>query len=888
MAPPAIHTSTSSFSGVTPNLSPSRPSPPPPAPPPSSFRFVLPSSSTSQSQQQSRGFSALQNPTASSAAAAASASLSASAAAASSFFSTLTSTLAAGTFPPPMNKGRPSAGSNAGGNLSESDVSGGRRGSSSGTSSGVSRGYVDSKDDVGHQQHDSDGFPHFPSSGSLGDFVEDDDISTVDTAVTHRGGGGGPTAELQKRLRRRERELRAAVNRLRFLEESSITQETERYQERQLLADVLKQNHLLPERKPPRKSLLSKRTGDEGGEASRDHSMNREESFEEGGREDNDEASSSSAEEACDGVILTADEALVGIQKLANLLRQLEEENRVLFLFAQMVFPTYSSFAQSNTYSHRQHVRRPQLDFEELRTRWLELEEDRSVATVQAQQAALAHARQLEVQTVEQQKKIEDLTSSVAELRAQLGKVTKEKALLLVNHMQQRTAGSNTGKSGVSTEDGRSDILAEARLRGCPQCAAVAAAAAKAVEAAASAAMASASDKGDVCHIEGANDITQTDTSLHSTKERKEHEGEVNVEKTEDKMTRVHVACQVNADKSVGEEEGSLLKSEPDDSRKSSVGRSSKGESGIDDREKSGRKEDAINDCGVCTTNDDTHEEICSEKVSNKSIVEERLNQKAEFDKEVERLTNELNEAREALQRHREQARELLGQKDEALKRVQQKLIQVQQRRKAADQIELDLRNLADGGSNTVASLGLMSDRLAGGFSDNANSMDSGVLVQQMALRHTQALAEVQDQLQQAREEALRAQQEAERLRSKLQEQRSEQQKTVSRQSSCGSLPSNTSSVRKDRSVESATPGHHHGEDGIIRDAEYLRNVLIRYVQYQRAGNEKAARSLLPVLATVLKMNEEEKKIMLSAGSGDSSATGGIYAAVAQQLGLQL
>lgn len=695
------------------------------------------------------------------------------------------------------------------------------------------------------------------------------------------GGGGGGAAELQKRLKRRERELRAAMNRVRVLEEASITQETERYQERQLLADVLKQNHLLPE-KTPQRSGSERRA--EVGEATDPRTSG--DALE--GSGDGGESSATCGL----GVVLTADEALMGIQKLANLLRQLEEENRVLFLFAQMVFPTYPSFGQNTSSNaspylhsahHNRHARRPQLDFEELRTRWLELEEDRSLATVQAQQAALAHARQLEAQTVEHQKKIEDLMSTVSELRRQLGKVTKEKALLLVNHMQQRTTSNTIAKSSVSTEGGRNDILTEACLRGCPQCAAVAAAAAKAVEAA-SARMTSVPDEGDVCTA-GRTENTYETASSHSTEGQQKQGTGREDERDEGKFTRVaEAASQVSDSGRSGEQEGSISKNGGQENIKSPRGGGTKMNDGTSHAELSD-KENVRNISGVCTAAEDMRDSPSTEQ-ANRDKQTDQASQKANLAKEVERLTSELTAVRGALQRHREQARELLGQKDEALKRVQQKLFQLQQRQKAAEQMELDLRYLSDGSSNAPASLGLMSGRVTGGLGDTTSTTDTGVLVQQLALRHSHALAEVQDQLQQAREEALRAQQEAERLRTKLEEQREEQQRTVSKQPRCSALPSkSTSSTVEGRSLESSASVQHHGEEGIIRDAEYLRNVLIRYVQYQRAGNEKAANSLLPVLATVLKMNEQEKQIMLS--SGGSSATGGIYASVAQQLGLQ-
>ncbi|PFH32223.1 hypothetical protein BESB_021640 [Besnoitia besnoiti] len=946
-----------------------------PPPPPPSFRFGIPSS-----QQPPRFAASLQSPAASSAAA----SLSASAAAASSFFSTLTSTLAAGTFQTPhRNKAGDAASSSERQNadLGSPSAHPGREVarvvskvslSAAPPSYSSSRGLLSS--------------PHSPPSARAAcDFLDEDDAcSSPGDAASSAESAADLQAQkqlLQRIVKKRERELRAALIRVRRLEEAAAAQDAERHQERELLLDVLKQNRL----------YVGKRgrdnTEDATGEA----------------RTLPPEASGSGAPgdgaDCAESDVLTEEEALMGIQKLANLVRQLEEENRVLLLFAQMVFPTYSGFLVAQPLQ-----RRLQLDFEELRTSWLELEEDRGVAAVQAQQVAYAQAREWEEKAKKTERELEDLRGTVAELKQQVAKVTKEKALLLVSRMQRRADGVRTPPTALAAEAKRGFEYGMGGREGdlCPHCLSVSAAAARAVEAATRA-----------THVNSEED-SQSGANAQDSRERTEG-GHVALRAGDDAQATStdrwsaaanlsdEGACEERLEKGgVSREEGRGDRLEAGGAEEIPVGHSvndatrivgsrtfrARAVSGGD--ESRGTKEacrpaeadDACEarvcahsaeaqNCAVCSqASEEAHssprslqedaapgrgrrrETDAAEQGSNFRFVSAATSEAAsgrssrvcssgdqphaaeasfsgpvgggasesavsQARYEAAELKRKLEETEKALERHRDHARELLAQKDEALTRLQQKLAALQ-RQKVSRQPSLASGAGSSGADALFAEPSLSptaSSQLpgfAGAFPavNGAARPETAAVMQQLALRQTQASAEIrglQDALQQAREETARERQESHRLRAKLQREAARRsldgrdtlaglgsfppsgaEEGSGGDTSCGHVeaaePSRESRSRREGSASARAAE----DDGVIRDGEYLRNVLIRYVQYQREGNEKAADSLLPVLATVLKMSESEKRQMLEAGTGSvlGGIGGGIYAAVAQQLGL--
>ncbi|KFG62542.1 putative GRIP domain protein [Toxoplasma gondii RUB] len=891
------------------------------ASPSSSFLFGRSSSSS----QQPSGFSSLQSPAATSAAAAATASLSASAAAASSFFSTLTSTLASGTFPTPSRGRSNEAGGSA--EKANADCSAGRSGEAAGAKNASAAA------DAAGDLPPSLGLRTAPKPCQL--FDEDESPARAADGQVEAGDLFAEKQTLERVLRRRERELRAALKRMRRLEEAAATQNAERHQERELLLDVLKQNGLF-------ESSSARDVGSDQSPLQPDPSDAASGPI---GRGDLG-CTSTRAED-----VLTEDAALMGIQKLANLLRQLEEENRVLLLFAQMVFPTYPGFASAGTSvvpaqagarlasSSTGQQRRPQLDFEDLRTSWLEQEETRGAAAVHAQHAAREAARGWEAQAKKAEQEAESLRATVAELRQQVAKVTKEKAHLLVGRMQR------AGQAGSGPRMKRGgDASLEPDL--CPHCSAMSTAATRALEAATGALEKSrgpedAREETSAQKKDGEEEKEDTGGEDEEEKEKTEENAEVGEsEDGGERQERRREGGNKRGVDSGKEKSGASAPEIPEGECRGVVdgeetcgvsGRQEKGEVGSceirfqceEDAVPRGDKENTFvpkQEGEVASSSAVTREtesafcfvsgpraggseasDVCgSSGVKRRPRGEPPSYSEAETEiqesssrAEIVELRRRLEETQMAFQQHREQARALLGKKEEVLSRLRHKVatLQLRQRQGALETVDSGVA-ASEFTTNSASALG-------------SHLVDSGALLQEMALRQTQTSAEIrdlQDALQQAREEVLRVRGESTRLRTQLEEARRQ-----GRRSSAGRGPllgsgeegseGEGEGTREEkegggdtarRAAQSGRSVEVEEDEGVIRDAQYLRNVLIRYVQYQRGGNEKAAVSLLPVLATVLKMNEEEKRqILESGGTGPlAGAAGALYAVVAQQFGL--
>nr|CEL68304.1 TPA: GRIP domain-containing protein, putative [Neospora caninum Liverpool] len=879
------------------------------ASPSSSFLFGRASSS---GPQQTSGFASLQTPAATTAAKAASASLSASAAAASSFFSTLTSTLASGTFPAPSRHRSAETPRGTADGLVANAITGGEV--ASGNAATPLR-------TAPRDSPSASGVPAPAKPYQL--FDEDDPPATPGEGADDAGGDLAEKLMLQRLVRRRERELRAALKRMRKLEETVAAQGAERHQERELLLDVLKQNGLF-EADPSRKArgVEAASRPDEEGVASFSQA---------------DGQVGCTDTRAADE--LTEDDALMGIQKLANLLRQLEEENRVLLLFAQMVFPTYPGFSGATplhaapresawtAVSRTGQQRRPPLDFEDLRTSWLEQEEARGVAAVQAQHLALATAREWEQQAQKAEQEGAELRATVAELKQQVAKVTKEKAHLLVGRLQRAGAAP----SGSHASSARRLDACEGRERDlCPNCLAVSAAAARAVEAANAASgksqdAQSADSRNLLNGGEGASgekgggatpSARDEATGGAVRKERGdppdwEREGErgdgalgeashgepeqAAGRRTSQDETRSPIDSEEVCG-GTGSEKKGVCDSSPEDGAPEGVARANREASGSPFSFVEGTKESGNTVSSACTKATRKRPGDASPLAA----TERDESPESSLRAEVAELKRKLEEAQSAFGRHREQAWELLGEKEETLNRLRQKLATLQRQRQGPSAALND--SDAPGSDVYVdASVGSAASHLTFGASMPIGGVDPGAVVQEMAVRQTQALTEIrglQDALQQAREEVLRERGESERLRRKLKDAsklRDSQGRATSLPGAGGDgtggcqenveAPRGRENTRK-TSVSASLEGVEE-DDGVIRDGQYLRNVLIRYVQYQRGGNEKAAVSLLPVLATVLKMNEDERRQMLeTGGTGPLAGAAGALYAVAQHLGL--
>ncbi|KEP60153.1 UNVERIFIED_CONTAM: hypothetical protein HHA_288240 [Hammondia hammondi] len=885
------------------------------ASPSSSFLFGRSSSSS----QQPSGFASLQTPAATSAAAAASASLSASAAAASSFFSTLTSTLASGTFPTPSR----SRSNEAGGSAEKAhQCLAGRSGEAASAKNASAAAYA-TRDVPG-----GSGLRTAPKPCQL--FDEDDSPARAADGQVEAGDLFAEKQTLERVLRRRERELRAALKRMRKLEEATATQNAERHQERALLLDVLKQNGLF-ESSSARDSCSDKSPlqPDPSDAACGPNGLG------------DLGCTSTRAED-----VLTEDAALMGIQKLANLLRQLEEENRVLLLFAQMVFPTYPGLScAGNSMAPAQagvraapsstgQQRRPQLDFEDLRTSWLEQEETRGVAAVHAQHMAMEAARQWEGQAKKAEQEAERLRATVEELRQQVAKVTKEKALLLVGRMQR----AGQAGSGASVKRGGEASL-EPNL--CPHCSAISSAATRALEAATGALEKSRGpeEAREERRAQKGGEKEETRGEEEEEKGKKEEHGDVGEsEDGGERQERRREGGETGVDREKEKSGASYREVREGECREVVDGEETCGVSGRREKREVGSceirfqgEEDAMprgDKEGTCalkqegevvssaTVTRETESAFSfvsgataggseASDVCGKSVVKPPPRGEPPYSEgeteihesssraEVVELRRRLEETQMAFLQHREQARALLGKKEEVLSRLRHKVATLQLRQRQGTLETVDNSGVAASEFTTNPTSALPS-----------HLVDSGALLQEMALRQTQTSAEIRDlheALQQAREEVLRVRGESARLRTQLEEARRQGgRNSAGRCLLLGSGEEGSEGEAEGTSEEKPGDGTarraaHSGrsmeveeDDGVIRDAQYLRNVLIRYVQYQRGGNEKAAVSLLPVLATVLKMNEEEKRqILESGGTGPlAGAAGVLYAVVAQQFGL--